>query len=64
VDAPAIEVEGIVKRFGATVALNGVDLTAGEGKVIGLLGPNGSGKTRTFAVFSVISVRLYHRNAD
>ena len=43
--APAVRVEGVVKRFGATVALGGVDLEIPGGTVFGLLGPNGAGKT-------------------
>src|ERR1700745_3616020 len=41
----AVHVEGVVKRFGATVALAGVDLDVEEAAVVGLLGPNGAGKT-------------------
>jgi oleandomycin transport system ATP-binding protein len=44
----AIQAEGLVKRFGDTQALEGVDLTARAGTVLGLLGPNGSGKTTPF----------------
>jgi ABC-type polysaccharide/polyol phosphate transport system ATPase subunit len=40
----AIETRGLVKRFGKTTALAGVDLTARPGSVLGLLGPNGAGK--------------------
>ena len=43
--APAIRVEGVVKRFGGTPALAGVDLEIPVGTVFGLLGPNGAGKT-------------------
>ncbi|MEG0392947.1 MAG: ABC transporter ATP-binding protein [Anaerovoracaceae bacterium] len=39
------ECRGVVKRYGAKTALNGVDLELQEGKIVGLLGPNGSGKT-------------------
>ncbi len=42
---PAVRVEGVVKRFGATVALDGAGLEIPAGMVFGLLGPNGAGKT-------------------
>lgn len=41
----AIRAEGLVKRYGDMVALDGVDLEVPAGKVIGVLGPNGAGKT-------------------
>jgi daunorubicin resistance ABC transporter ATP-binding subunit len=41
----AIVVEGIVKRFGNVIALDGIDLEVPAGTVLGLLGPNGAGKT-------------------
>jgi ABC-2 type transport system ATP-binding protein len=41
----ALEVTGLAKRYGATQALRGVDLTVGEGELVGLLGPNGAGKS-------------------
>jgi oleandomycin transport system ATP-binding protein len=44
-DSYAVQAEGLVKRFGSTVAVNGVDLVARPGTVLGLLGPNGAGKT-------------------
>jgi ABC-2 type transport system ATP-binding protein len=40
-----IEAKGLSKRFGRTVALDGLDLTAAPGQVVALLGPNGAGKT-------------------
>jgi branched-chain amino acid transport system ATP-binding protein len=48
----AIVVEGLVKHFGETIALDGVDLAVPEGSVLGLLGPNGAGKTTLFNVIS------------
>ena len=43
----AIRTEGLTKRFGSQVAVNGVDLRVPSGAVFGFLGPNGSGKTTT-----------------
>ena len=42
---PTIEAEGLVKRFGKTTALDGLDLVAEPGQVLAILGPNGAGKT-------------------
>jgi ABC-2 type transport system ATP-binding protein len=50
----AVEAEGIVKRFGDTVALGGVDLAVEEGSVFGLLGPNGAGKTTMVRVLATL----------
>ena len=43
----AIDVKGLVKRFGSKTAVNGVDIQMPHGSVWGFLGPNGSGKTTT-----------------
>ncbi len=43
----AIRTEGLGKRYGETLALDGLDLTVEEGEVYGYLGPNGAGKTTT-----------------
>ncbi|MFI5958494.1 ATP-binding cassette domain-containing protein [Cryptosporangium sp. NPDC051539] len=50
----AIEVEGLVKRFGATTALDGVELTVPTGTILGLLGPNGAGKTTAVRVLATL----------
>jgi ABC-2 type transport system ATP-binding protein len=51
-DAPAIHAEGLRKRFGDVVALDGVDLSVPPGTVLGLLGPNGAGKTTTVNILA------------
>ncbi len=43
----ALQVSGVRKSYGATVAVDGVDLSVAEGEIFGILGPNGSGKTTT-----------------
>jgi ABC-2 type transport system ATP-binding protein len=46
----AISMSGLVKSFGSTRALDGLDLSVGVGEVHGLLGPNGAGKTTTIRI--------------
>src|SRR3954452_5682223 len=46
----AIEVSGLVKTFGPTRALDGLDLAVARGEVHGFLGPNGAGKSTTIRV--------------
>ena len=50
----AVHVEGVVKRFGTTTALAGVDLDVAEATVFGLLGPNGAGKTTLVRVLATL----------
>src|SRR3984957_7122467 len=50
----AIETRGLVKRFGKTTALAGVDLAARPGSVLGLLGPNGAGKTTAVRILATL----------
>jgi oleandomycin transport system ATP-binding protein len=50
----AILAEGLVKRFGDTTALDGVDLAVRTGTVLGLLGPNGAGKTTAVRVLATL----------
>ena len=42
---PAIEVEGLTKRYGDRVVVDDVSFTVDEGEIFGIVGPNGAGKT-------------------
>ncbi len=52
--ADAITATGLVKRYGAVTALDGVDLRGAGGSVLGLLGPNGAGKTTIVRILSTL----------
>jgi ABC-2 type transport system ATP-binding protein len=49
-DSPALVLDGVSKRYGARVAVDGLSLEARGGEVLGLLGPNGAGKTTTVGI--------------
>ena len=47
---PAVEIGGLVKRYGQLAAVDGLSLSAARGAVTGILGPNGAGKTTTVEI--------------
>jgi ABC-2 type transport system ATP-binding protein len=53
-DVPAIQADGLVKHYGKTKALDGLDLIVPTGTVYGLLGPNGAGKTTAVRILATL----------
>jgi daunorubicin resistance ABC transporter ATP-binding subunit len=51
-----IEAHGLRKRFGATVALDGIDLEVPAGAILGVLGPNGAGKTTAVRILTTLTL--------
>jgi ABC-2 type transport system ATP-binding protein len=54
--ASMIEARGLRKRFGATVALDGIDLDVPAGSILGVLGPNGAGKTTAVRILTTLCI--------
>src|SRR3989454_8263054 len=52
---PLVHARGLVKRFGALVAVDGVDFDVERGESFGFLGPNGAGKTSTMRMVGCVS---------
>ena len=65
---PAVRVHGLLKRFGAFVAVDRIDFEVQRGEIFGLLGPNGAGKTTTFRMLCGLLApsggQLYVAGAD
>jgi lipooligosaccharide transport system ATP-binding protein len=55
-DRLAIRLQGVVKRFGAITAVDGLDLELPEGTCVGLLGPNGAGKSTTMRLLTAQAI--------
>ncbi|HZV49747.1 MAG TPA: ABC transporter ATP-binding protein [Candidatus Dormibacteraeota bacterium] len=51
-----IEVEGLCKRYGSQVALDGLDLSVPRGEIFGFVGPNGAGKTTTIRILATLTM--------
>ena len=49
---PVLKVDGLRKEFGGLIAVNDVSFEIGEGEFVGLIGPNGCGKSTTFNCIS------------
>lgn len=54
-DTPVIEVHALTKKFGATTALDALDLTLEPGRIVGLIGQNGCGKSTLFKVLAGVT---------
>ena len=50
----AVSIAGLEKRFGASLAVDGVDLDVPRGSIFGLIGPNGAGKTTTLSIVATL----------
>jgi ABC-2 type transport system ATP-binding protein len=55
VDAPAIETDGLTKRYGETTAVSDLTMAVERGTVYGFLGPNGAGKTTTMRMLTTLT---------
>ncbi|TML01469.1 MAG: ATP-binding cassette domain-containing protein, partial [Actinobacteria bacterium] len=54
-ELPLVHARGLVKRFGALVAVDGIDFDVQTGEAFGFLGPNGAGKTSTMRMVGCVS---------
>ena len=62
-DGPAVEVEGLVKRFGSFTAVDGISFSVPRGEIFGFLGPNGAGKSTTIRMLCGILAPTAGRGA-
>ena len=54
-DAPLVEAQGLTKKFGDFVAVDGIDVSVQPGEAFGFLGPNGAGKSSTMRMIAAVS---------
>jgi ABC-type multidrug transport system ATPase subunit len=54
-DGLMIEAEGLMKRYGSTQAVDGIDLAVPAGSILGVLGPNGAGKTTVVRILTTLA---------
>lgn len=59
---PVVKVENLVKRYKELIAVDHFNLEIREGEILGLLGPNGSGKTTT--INCILSLLSYDKGTD
>lgn len=52
--SPVIEINGVTKRYGSLVALDGIDLSVERGELFGLIGPDGSGKSTLYRILATL----------
>lgn len=52
--APAIQVDGVTRRYGSLTALDGISLTVERGEMFGLIGPDGAGKTTLYRILATL----------
>ena len=53
-----VEFKNVYKKYGKLEALKGIDIEIPRGKIVGLLGPNGSGKTTMIKMMNGLKMRL------
>ncbi|HKK08037.1 MAG TPA: ATP-binding cassette domain-containing protein, partial [Gemmatimonadota bacterium] len=52
--APAVEADGLVKRFAGETALDGISFSVRAGEIFGFIGPDGAGKTTLFRILTTL----------
>src|ERR671919_2242695 len=55
IELPLVHARGLVKRFGALTAVDGIDFDVQRGEAFGFLGPNGAGKSSTMRMIGCVS---------